>query len=251
MVSDLVDLPSGAKFCLERGTQVPTAIDRESRRTVMLLFTDMSASTALGEQLDPEVYRGVMGRYFAIAPDAIEKHGGLVEKFVGDAVLAVFGVPGVHEDDALRAVRAADELTDAVAVLSEELQPERGVRLAIRPGVNTGSVVTGSAWAGEILLGAPTYALVRDAVEMEVLMGVTAKGKAGPVPAFRLLRVLDALHWPTATRRRAARRAGACVPLLAARQIAVLGSDGNGDTAPSLTDGVDSPYTCSPSMRSA
>ena len=89
-----------------------------------------------------------MGRYFAVARAAVERHGGTVEKFVGDAVLAVFGVPEVHEDDALRAVRAADELNDAVAALSERLLTELGVRLAIRTGVNTGSVVTGSARAG-------------------------------------------------------------------------------------------------------
>src|SRR5262245_29343726 len=120
-VSCGAELPSGAKFCLECGTRVPAATDQESRRTVTLLFTDMSGSTALGEQLDPEAYRRVMGRYFAIARTAIEKHGGMVEKFVGDAVLSVFGMPELHEDDALRAVRAAEELNNAVAVLSQEL----------------------------------------------------------------------------------------------------------------------------------
>ncbi|MBA2768643.1 MAG: AAA family ATPase, partial [Sporichthyaceae bacterium] len=195
---------------------MPAATDRETRRTVTLLFTDVNGSTAMGEQLDPEAYRSVMGRYFAIARTAIEKHGGMVEKFVGDAVLSVFGIPEVHEDDALRAVRAAYELNDAVTVLSEQLLSELGVRLAIRTGVNTGSVVTGSARAGgsfatgdavntaarleqaagdgEILLGAPTYALVRDAVEAEAPAGVTAKGKSKPVQAYRLLRVLDTPH---------------------------------------------------------
>src|SRR5262245_12154895 len=112
------ELPSVAKFCLECGSPLPAATDRETRRTVTLLFTDVTGSTAMGEQLDPEAYRSVMGRYFAVARDAIERHGGTVEKFVGDAVLAVFGLPEVHEDDALRAVRAADELNEAVAGLS-------------------------------------------------------------------------------------------------------------------------------------
>jgi class 3 adenylate cyclase len=191
-------------------------MDRESRRTVTLLFTDMAGSTALGEQLDPEVYRSVMGRYFAVARSAIERHGGMVEKFVGDAVLAVFGLPELHEDDALRAVRAADVLNSEIAALSAQLQRELGIQLSIRTGVNTGSVVVGSpraggsfatgdavntaarleqaAQEGEILLGAATYALVRDAVEVEVLTHVDAKGKPGRIPAYRLLRVLDAVH---------------------------------------------------------
>jgi class 3 adenylate cyclase len=120
---------------------------------VTLLFTDMSGPTAMGEQLDPEVYRGVMGRYFAVARTAIERHGGIVEKFVGDAVLAVFGMPEVHEEDALRAVRAADELNEAVAVLSRDVLRELGVRLAIRIGVNTGLVVTGTVRAGGAFAG--------------------------------------------------------------------------------------------------
>jgi class 3 adenylate cyclase len=210
------ELATTVKFCFECGAPVPAAAERETRRTVTLLFTDVTGSTAMGEQLDPEAFRGVLGRYFAVARTAVERHGGTVEKFVGDAVLAVFGVPEVHEDDALRAVRAAAELNDAVTVLSERLLPELGVRLAIRTGVNTGSVVTGSSRAGgsfatgdavntaarleqaagdgEILIGASTYALVRDAVEVESVADVRAKGKAEPVPAYRLLRVLDALH---------------------------------------------------------
>ena len=107
-------LPGQAKFCPECGTSV-AAPEREVRKTVTLLFTDVTGSTALGEQLDPESYRSVMGRYFAVSRAAVERHGGTVEKFVGDAVLAVFGVPDVREDDALRAVRAAHELGHAVA----------------------------------------------------------------------------------------------------------------------------------------
>src|SRR4051812_8164882 len=141
-------LPAASKFCLECGSAVPSDTDRETRRTVTLLFTDVTGSTAIGEQLDPEAFRGVMGRYFAIARTAIERHGGTVEKFVGDAVLAVFGVPEVREDDALRAVRAAHELNEAVAELSGRLLVELGVRLAIRTGVNTGAVVAGAGRSG-------------------------------------------------------------------------------------------------------
>ncbi|MBB6628935.1 AAA family ATPase [Nocardioides sp. KIGAM211] len=205
-------LPASAKFCLECGTPVVAAApEREVRKTVTLLFTDVTGSTVLGEQLDPESYRGVMGRYFTVSRAAVERHGGTVEKFVGDAVLAVFGVPEVREDDALRAVRAAHELNAAVAALSEELTTTLGVRLEIRTGVNTGSVVTGAARAGgsfatgdavntaarleqaatpgQILLGETTYALVRDAVEVAEVEPVVAKGKAEPVRAFRLVAV--------------------------------------------------------------
>jgi class 3 adenylate cyclase len=206
-----VDLAAAAKFCPECGTQRAVAPSREVRKTVTLLFTDVTGSTALGEQLDPESYRSVMGRYFAVSRAAVERHGGTVEKFVGDAVLAVFGVPDVREDDAVRAVRAAQELNQAVAELSEELTSTLGVRLEIRTGVNTGSVVVGASRAGgsfatgdavntaarleqaarpgEVLLGQATYELVRDAVQVEETDPVVAKGKAEPVRAFRLLQV--------------------------------------------------------------
>lgn len=206
-------LPAVAKFCLECGTPVASLPEHESRRTVTLLFTDVTGSTAMGEQLDPEAYRGIMGRYFEVARAAVERHGGTVEKFVGDAVLAVFGIPEVREDDALRAVRAAWDLGAGLRLLSDELVTSIGVRLLVRTGVNTGSVVAGAARAGgsfatgdavntaarleqaagpgEILLGATTYALVRDAVEVEPVAPVEAKGKAEPVAAYRLLGVGD------------------------------------------------------------
>jgi class 3 adenylate cyclase len=209
-----VALTTGAKFCSECGTPVTATADRETRRTVTLLFTDVAGSTALGERLDPETYRAVMGHYFAVAREAIERHGGTVEKFVGDAVLAVFGIPAAREDDALRAVRAAHELNLGVTEQSERLLADHGVRFAIRTGVNTGPVVAGGARAGgsfatgdavntaarleqaaapgEILLGGTTYALVRDAVEAEAVEPVRAKGKSEPVPAYRLIGVLDA-----------------------------------------------------------
>jgi class 3 adenylate cyclase len=206
-------LPSAtAKFCPECGTPIDAPErPREKRKTVTLLFADVTGSTALGEQLDPEAYRSVMGRYFAVSREAVERHGGTVEKFVGDAVLAVFGVPEVREDDALRAVRAAAEVTTAIAALSEELTRGFGVSLSIRVGVNTGPVVVGTARAGgsfatgdavntaarleqaagpgEVLLGEGTYALVRDAVTAEEREPVTAKGKAEPVRAYRLTSV--------------------------------------------------------------
>ncbi len=211
------ELRASARFCSECGA--PAAVpgsDHELRKTVTLLFTDVTGSTALGEQLDPEAYRAVMGRYFETARAAVERHGGTVEKFVGDAVLAVFGIPEVREDDALRAVRAAQEMRADLAQLSRRLEAEIGVRLQVRTGVNTGHVVAGSARAGgsfatgdavntaarleqaappgEVLLGAATYWLVHDAVEVEEVAPLAAKGKAEPVAAYRLLGVLDTDH---------------------------------------------------------
>ena len=98
----------------------------------------------MGEALDPEPLRRVMQRFFDAMRAAIEHHGGTVEKFIGDAVMAVFGVPQVHEDDALRAVRAAADMRDALAALNTELDRDHGVRLACRIGVNTGEVVAGA-----------------------------------------------------------------------------------------------------------
>src|SRR5919201_410952 len=117
---------------------------REVRKTVTVLFADVAGSTALGERLDPELLRRVMQRYFEEMRAVLERHGGTVEKFIGDAVMAVFGVPTVHEDDALRAVRAAVELRDALRELNEDLDRQWGLALQIRIGVNTGEVVTGT-----------------------------------------------------------------------------------------------------------
>lgn len=204
----------GLKFCGECGTRLAaaaTATRREVRKTVTVLFSDVTGSTALGEQLDPESLRTVMGRYFGAMKAVIERHGGTVEKFIGDAIMAVFGIPTLHEDDALRAVRAAAEMRDALEHLNREFSAERGIRIAVRTGVNTGEVVAGdpaagqtlvtgdtvntaarleqAAGAGEILLGEVTQRLVRDAVEVEAVPPVEAKGKAVPVAAVRLLSV--------------------------------------------------------------
>ena len=173
-----------------------------------VLFCDVTGSTALGERIDPESLRNVMARYFETAKGAIERHGGTVEKFIGDAVMAVFGVPVVHEDDALRAVRAAADLRDALVPLNEELEQRFQTRLQLRTGVNTGEVVTGTeerlatgdavnvaarleqaAQPGEILLGEETLRLVRGAVEVEPVAPVEAKGKSEPLAAYRLVTV--------------------------------------------------------------
>jgi class 3 adenylate cyclase len=144
------------KFCAECGEKLAGAgvVPRETRRTVTVLFADVTGSTALGEQLDPESLRALMGRYFAAIQQIVERHGGTVEKFIGDAVMAVFGIPTLHEDDALRAVRAAAEIRDTLARLNEELQESRGLAVVFRTGVNTGEVVAGDPSAGRAAISA-------------------------------------------------------------------------------------------------
>jgi class 3 adenylate cyclase/tetratricopeptide (TPR) repeat protein len=172
----------------------------------------VAGSTALGEALDPESVRRVMERYFDEARTALEQHGGTVEKFIGDAVMAVFGIPQLHEDDALRAVRAAADLQGRVADLNRELQSNWGVQIAIRTGINTGEVVAGdarkgdafatgdavnvaarlqqAAGPGEVLVGDPTRRLLKEAIRLEAVEPLALKGKSEAVPAWRLLEVL-------------------------------------------------------------
>ena len=172
-----------------------------------VLFCDMVGSTSLGEELDPETMRRVMNRYHAVVRESIERHGGTVDQFIGDAVMAVFGIPLRREDDALRAVRAALEMRQNLAGLNEQLE-EGGVRLAIRIGVNTGEVFATSddvetsavgdavnvaarleqaAETGAIIIGPSTERLVRDAAQLESLGPLELKGKSKPVAAWRLL----------------------------------------------------------------
>ena len=133
-----------ASFCGGCGARLAAApMDAETRKVVTVVFTDVAGSTALGERLDPESLRRVMWRYFDAMQPILERHGGTVEKFIGDAIVAVFGVPAVHEDDALRAVRAAGEMREALELVNESLAEEYDVRIATRTGVNTGEVIVG------------------------------------------------------------------------------------------------------------
>ena len=201
----------GAKFCENCAAPLGAqGTPHEVRKTVTVVFCDVAGSTAMGEALDPESVRRVMERFFEAMRTAIEHHGGTVEKYIGDAVMAVFGVPQIHEDDALRAVRAASEMRAALEVLNPGLDRDHGMTLACRIGVNTGDVVAGvgdqkivtgdavnvaarleqAAGPGEILLGERTFSLVRDAVVAEAVADLSLKGKADPVPAHRLIEVV-------------------------------------------------------------
>ncbi len=185
----------------------------EARKTVTVVFADVIDSTGLGERLDPETTRRVMTRYFDVLSGVLQRHGGRVEKFIGDAVMAVFGVPAVHEDDALRAVRAAMEIRTSLASLNEELHRAYGVTLQVRTGINTGEVVSGDlaagqtlvtgdavnvaarleqgAGPGDIVVGEATYRLVRDAVSVEPTNAGQLRGKDEPVAIYRLLEIRE------------------------------------------------------------
>ena len=211
------------------------------RKTVTLVFCDVADSTPLGERLDPESLRAVWSSYHETAREVLERHGGTIEKFVGDAVMAAFGIPVVHEDDALRAVRAAVELREALAALNDRLDAAYGVRIEVRTGVNTGEVIAGdpeqgqafatgdavnvaqrleaAAAGGEILVGDTTIRLVRDAVVADPMEPLALKGKSEPVAVWRLPRRASRRRRCDAAGRHAAGRPGrrACAPPLCSR----------------------------------
>ena len=214
--------PKRFRLCGFCGTQlVAGAPPQEVRKTVTIVFSDLKGSTSLGEKLDSESLQGLMSRYFDRMRDVLERHGGTVEKFIGDAIMAVFGLPKVHEDDALRAVRAAAEMQRTLVELNEELERDWGASLTTRTGVNTGEVVTGDPRAGqrlvlgdavnvaarleqaagemEVLLGELTSRLVRDAVEAEAVEPLELKGKSKPVPAYKLVSIPSAPSQEPAT----------------------------------------------------
>lgn len=202
--------PERAKFCLSCGTPMAQEeAPHEVRKMVSIVFTDLVGSTAMQEKLDPESVRRVMLSYRDVMREVIDKHGGVVEKFIGDAIMCVFGVPLVNEDDALRAVRTAIGMRDALAPLNAQLEETWGVRISVRTGINTGEVLAGEKWdtdtgvlgdtvntaarfeqaagAEEILFGPTTYALVKDEVEVEALEPLALKGKTEPVPVYRVV----------------------------------------------------------------
>ncbi|MGH3141081.1 MAG: AAA family ATPase, partial [Gaiellales bacterium] len=204
--------PDRFRLCGFCGTLLhPEEAPREIRKTVTIVFSDLVGSTAIGERLDSESLRAVMSRYFDVMQAELERHGGTVEKFIGDAVMAVFGLPNLHEDDAERAVRAAAGMQAALEGLNAELDARFGVTLKNRTGVNTGEVVSGDPTAGqrlvtgdavnvaarleqaagtnEVLIGPLTRELVAHVTELEAVEPLDLKGKSEPMPAFRLLGV--------------------------------------------------------------
>jgi class 3 adenylate cyclase/tetratricopeptide (TPR) repeat protein len=192
-----------ARFCLNCGLRLQEATPGlQARRVVTVLFTDVAGSTSLGEAHDPEAMRLVLDRFFEAATQIIERHGGRVEKVIGDAVLGVFGLPRAHEDDALRAVRSAVELNEALDRISDAVEQTYDVRLRLHTGVDTDEVVVGpddpfaagdamrlatrleqAAGPGEVVIGDATRWLVRGAVEVEPVVDGADR------PAWRVRRI--------------------------------------------------------------
>jgi class 3 adenylate cyclase len=198
-----------ARFCAACGTPLETQAKAEERKTVTILFCDLVGSTSMGERLDSEASSRVMGRYYTALRRAIARHGGSVEKFIGDAVMAVFGIPTVHEDDAVRAVRAVADIQAELAEMNRELHERWGAQLRTRIGVNTGEVVTGDPMRGEppvvgdavnvaarveratrelgdrvLITEATRCLLTRDEIPLEERGTVPLKGKSEPVPIW-------------------------------------------------------------------
>jgi class 3 adenylate cyclase/tetratricopeptide (TPR) repeat protein len=207
------ELSDQFRFCGFCGFALETpALVKDSRKTVTVVFCDLKGSTNMGEALDSESLRELMSRYFEVMSQILEGHGGTVEKYIGDAIMAVFGLRQVHEDDALRAVRAAADMRAALAEFNAEVARVWGVTLTNRLGVNTGEVIAGEPMRGqrlvigdavnvaarleqaappnEVLVGPLTYRLVRDHVEVEPVEPLELKGKSERMPAYLLLSVL-------------------------------------------------------------
>jgi class 3 adenylate cyclase/tetratricopeptide (TPR) repeat protein len=203
--------PERYRLCNTCGASLVEHVARESRRTVTIVFAMPKVHTRSGESATPEALRDVMSNYFDAMRAALERHGGTVEKFIGDAVMAVFGLPVRHEDDALRAIRAAADMQAALPALNETFLAGRDIEIENHIGVNTGEVIAGDASSGqrlvtgdavntaarleqaagpgEIVLGDLTYRLARDQIEIEFIQPLTLKGKAEPVPAYRLVTI--------------------------------------------------------------
>jgi class 3 adenylate cyclase len=200
------------------GSRLATELRPESRRPATVLFNDVADSTRLAERFEPETLRQIMSRYFEVVADVCGRHGGTVEKFIGDAAMAVFGIPAALEDHALRAVRAAVELREELDELNQELARSWGIEIATRTGINSGEVVAGdpaggqalvtgdavnvaarleqSAGSGETLIGEATHALVATEVEAEPTGPLVVKGRDEPLAAWRLLDVTSRAGQP-------------------------------------------------------
>ena len=213
------EIPLDRKFCGKCGHRLEEVAEAEKtlpegegeRKHVTALFSDLSGYTAMSEKLDPEDVKEIMSRVFGEIAQVVTKYEGFIEKFVGDAVMALFGVPKTHEDDPVRAIRAAREIHDLVEALSPELEERVGRPLSMHTGINTGLVVTGEvdmekgthgvagdsinlasrlsglAKEGEILVAPDTYRLAEGYFTFEALEPTTVKGKAEPVQFYKVI----------------------------------------------------------------
>ena len=215
-----IDASSSPQPSIPAGSAGSTLVERE-RRLVTVLFCDLVGFTPLAERLDPEDVREIQSRYFGQMSEEIRTFGGTIEKYSGDAVLAMFGVPAAHEDDAVRAIRCGLSLQAALKSLAVEVGKQWGVELALRVGVNTGEVVSGrwevagrkeyqvsgdavntaarlqaAAEPGEVLVGEETMWLARKAIRFGERREATLKGKAGVVPVYSAVEVRErAIAW--------------------------------------------------------
>jgi len=221
--------PLTAKFCDECGKKLAEVVVAEKvvpasegeRKHITVLFSDLSGYTAMSERLDPEEVKDITSRIFADISQIIGKFDGFVEKFIGDAVMALFGVPVAHEDDPVRAIRAAKKIHELVEGMSPELEGKIGRSLSMHTGINTGLVVTGEvnvekgthgvagdplnlasrlssvAREGEILVGLQTYRRTEGYFEFEKLKPIEVKGKVEPIQVYKVLSLKerpDKLH---------------------------------------------------------
>src|SRR5919108_1066483 len=200
-------LPEAARFCPNCGTAARPLVETEERKLVTVLFTDLVDSTGLAQRYDAERAREMLGRFFDAASEELTALRGRPEKFIGDAVMAVFGLPHVHEDDAVRAVRAGLAIRDRLHRLQQSLGLEEP--LAIRVGIESGEAATGVGPAGqllvtgtvvnaaarlqaaagpnEVLVGGTTHALTETSVAFDGSREIEAKGFGGPLAAYPVL----------------------------------------------------------------
>ena len=200
----------GARFCANCGALLAARTSEEERKLATIVFADVTGSTDLGEQLDPERLRTILTEYFAVMARVIEQWGGTVEKYIGDAILAIFGVPTAREDDPVRALKAATEMQERLGDLNDGFEARHGVRLAVRIGVNTGEVLVPSgasgggqflvsgdpvnvaarleqtAEPGTIVVGERTWSVAKQVFAFGDPVPLTLKGKRDPVIARKL-----------------------------------------------------------------
>src|SRR5919197_482725 len=195
-----------ARFCDSCGAALAAAAQprREERKVVTVLFADLVGFTSRAERLDPEDVRALLGPYWQHLREELERFGGTVEKFVGDAVMALFGAPVAHEDDPERAVRAALAIRDWVRETGEDLQvriavntgealvllgarPSEGEGMAAGDVVNTAARLQAAAPVNGILVDEATYHATREEIDYRETQPVSAKGKAAPVPAWEVV----------------------------------------------------------------